>query len=160
MTNATVETEQTSELQQIERGLSTIVRWGNLPRVRERFTAVAGLALDRAGYQVLFRLEEGGPYRLSDLAVKVGIDLSTLSRQVHYLETAGLLRREAVEEDRRAVLLSVTEEGRDLNARIRAAKRSAITEMLAGWTPTEREELGRVLARLADEMVAFGCRER
>src|ERR1700704_690120 len=117
------------ELIEIERGLTTIVRWGNLPCVRERFAAVAGMALDRASYAVLFRLEEG-PARLSDLAQKVGVDISTLSRQVHHLEEAGLVGRAVVEEDRRAALLSVTNEGRDLVRRIRAAKRAAITEML------------------------------
>jgi DNA-binding MarR family transcriptional regulator len=146
-------------LAQIERALTKIVRWGNLPRVRERFTAVAGMSLDRASYAVLFRLEEG-PARLSDLAQKVGVDISTLSRQVHHLEAAGLVAKTVVEEDRRAAMLSATAEGRDLTQRIRAAKRAAITEMLEGWTPEEREELGRVLGRLADEMVAFGCRDR
>jgi DNA-binding MarR family transcriptional regulator len=148
------------ELMQIERGLSTIVRWGNLPRVRERFTAVAGMDLERASYAVLFRLEVEGPARLSDLAQRVGVDISTLSRQVHHLEAAGLVGRSVMEEDRRAALLSVTDEGRDFVHRIRAAKRAAITEMLEHWTPEERAELGRVLGRLANEMVAFGCRER
>ena len=149
-----------SELSDIERGFTTIVRWGNLPRVRDRFVTAAGMALDRASYGVLFRLEEGGPARLSDLAQRLGLDLSTASRQVHHLEVAGLVRRAVVEEDRRAALLSVTGEGRELVERIRQAKRAVITEMLAGWTQDEREELARVLTRLADEIVAFGCRER
>src|SRR5882672_645927 len=158
-TPTAVETEASPELTEIERGLTTIVRWGNLPRVREQFTAAAGMALDRAGYSVLFRLEEG-PARLSDLAQRVGVDISTLSRQVRHLEGAGLVGRSVMEEDRRAALLSVTDEGRDFVHRIRAAKRAAITEMLEHWTPEERAELGRVLGRLANEMVAFGCRER
>jgi DNA-binding MarR family transcriptional regulator len=156
---AGTDTDAAPELGQIERGLTTIVRWGNLPRVRERFTAVAGMALDRASYSVLFRLEEG-PARLSELAQKVGVDISTLSRQVHHLEASGLVGRTVVEEDRRAALLAVTDKGRDLVRRIRTAKRAAITEMLEGWTTEERAELGRLLGRLADEMVSFGCRER
>src|SRR5438132_9162712 len=156
----TADTEASPEMTQSERGLTTIVRWGNLPRVRERFTAAAaGMDLDRASYGVLFRLEEG-PARLSDLAQRVGVDISTLSRQVHHLEAAGLVGRSVMEEDRRAALLSVTDEGRDFVRRIRAAKRAAITEMLEHWTPEERAELGRALGRLANEMVAFGCRER
>src|SRR5947208_2779250 len=106
--------------------------------------AVAGMDLERASYSVLFRLEEG-PARLSDLAQRVGVDISTLSRQVHHLEAAGLVGRSVMEEDRRAALLSVTDEGRDFVHRIRAAKRAAITEMLEHWTPEERAELGRVL---------------
>jgi DNA-binding MarR family transcriptional regulator len=149
-----------SELSEIEHAFTTIVRWGNLPRVRERFVTAAGMALDRPSYSVLFRLEEGGPARLSDLAQRLGLDLSTTSRQVHHLEVAGLVQRAVVEEDRRAALLSLTDEGKELVGRIRQAKRAVITEILAGWTHDEREELARVLTRLADEIVAFGCRER
>jgi DNA-binding MarR family transcriptional regulator len=127
--------------------------------VRDHFVAAAGMVLDRPGYSVLFRLKEGGPTRLSDLAQRLGLDLSTTSRHVHHLEVAGLVQRAVVEEDRRAALLSLTDEGRDLVERVREAKRAVITEMLAGWTAGEREELGRVLTRLADEIVRFGCRE-
>jgi len=149
-----------SELSEIEHAFTTIVRWGNLPRVRERFVTAAGMALDRPSYSVLFRLEEGGPARLSDLAQRLGLDLSTTSRQVHHLEVAGLVQRAVVEEDRRAALLSLTDEGKELVGRIRQAKRAVITEILAGWTDDERKELARMLNRLADEIVAFGCRER
>jgi len=149
-----------SELSEIEHAFTTIVRWGNLPRVRERFVTAAGMALDRPSYSVLFRLEEGGPARLSDLAQRLGLDLSTTSRQVHHLEVAGLVQRAVVEEDRRAALLSLTDEGKELVGRIRQAKRAVITEMLADWTDDERKELARMLNRLADEIVAFGCRER
>src|SRR5438309_1670833 len=79
------------------------------------------------------------------LAQRVGVDISTLSRQVHHLEAAGLVGRSVMEEDRRAALLSVTDKGRDFVHRIRAAKRAALTEMLEHWSPEERAELGRVL---------------
>lgn len=149
-----------SPLQEIERGLTTIVRWGNLPKVRERFAGAAGVALDRSSYSLLFRLNECGPSRLSDLAQKVALDLSTASRQVHFLEASGLVQKETVEEDRRAALLSVTAKGHDLIERILTAKRAFITEILSDWTPEEQRSLGHMLTRLADAMVAFGCRER
>jgi DNA-binding MarR family transcriptional regulator len=147
-------------LPEIERAFSGIVRWGNLPRVRERFLSAAGMDLDRASYGVLIRLDEGGPIRLSDLAQRIGLDLSTASRQVHHLQIAGLVERVTVEEDRRAALLSTTAAGREMVERLRSAKRGVITEILAGWSPAERCELARVLARLADDIVAFGCQER
>lgn len=147
-------------LAEIERAFSGIVRWGNLPRVRERFLAAAGMDLDRASYSVLIRLDEGGPIRLSDLALRIGLDLSTASRQVHHLQVAGLVERVTVEEDRRAALLSTTAAGRDMVERLRSAKRGVITEILASWSPAERCELARVLSRLADDIVAFGCQER
>src|SRR5258708_34365707 len=89
------------ELTQIERGLSTIVRWGNLPRVRERFTAVAGTDLERASYAVLFRLEEW-PARLSALAPRAGVGLPTLRRQCHHLEAAAARFRTVEPEAQRA----------------------------------------------------------
>src|SRR5260370_2087782 len=85
-------TDASPELTQIERGLTTIVRWGNLPRVRERFTAVAGMDLERASDAVLFRLDEA-PARLSDLAPRGGGDVSALSRQGHHPDAARRARR-------------------------------------------------------------------
>lgn len=147
-------------LPEIERGLSTIVRWGNLPRVRDRYVAAAGMALDRSSYVFLVRLNERGPARLSELAQNLGIDLSTASRQVHHLQVAGLVQRTAVEEDRRAAVLSVTADGKAMVERILTARRCVITDLLEGWTPQQRQELARVLSHLADDMVAFGCQER
>jgi DNA-binding MarR family transcriptional regulator len=152
--------DQDAGLPEIERGLSTIVRWGNLPRVRERYIAAAGMALERSNYAFLVRLNEHGPARLSDLARLLGIDLSTASRQVHALEQAGLVKRNRVEEDRRAAMLSLTPSGRAMVERILSARRMVITEILEGWSPDQRTELARVLAHLADDIVAFGCQER
>src|SRR2546429_8036834 len=138
----TADTEASPEMTQIERGLTTIVRWGNLPRVRERFTAAAaGMDLDRASYGVLFRLEEG-PARLSDLAQRVGVDISTLSRQVHHLEAAGLVGRSVMEEDRRAALPSLPGGGRDVVPPIPGAQRPALTPMLGPPAPGGRARPG------------------
>lgn len=147
------------DLSTIERALTILRRWGNLPRIRERYEAVMGSTpIDKASYRLLVRLDEQGPARLSDLAERVGVDLSTASRQMHALEAAGFVAREAVEEDRRASLLRVTMSGKQMVERILDARRTVITELLAGWSPDERDELARVLGRLADDIVAFGCR--
>lgn len=152
--------DEDQDLPHIERGLSTIVRWGNLPRIRERYVAAAGIALERSGFACLVRLNEAGPLRLSDLARLLGIDLSTASRQVHALQEAGLVERTTVEEDRRAALLSLTAGGRATVERILSARRVVITEILEGWSAEQRRELARVLGHLADDIVAFGCQDR
>jgi DNA-binding MarR family transcriptional regulator len=146
------------QLAAIERGFSTLLRWGNLPRIRERFIAAGGVALDAGSYSILRRLDERGAMRLSELAQLVGLDLSTASRQVQHLQGTALVERVAVEEDRRASLLSLTDEGRGVLARSRVARRAVITELISGWSPAEREKLAWMLNRLADELVAFGCR--
>ena len=116
------------------------------------------MALDRSSFGVLVRLNEQ-PMRLSDLAHKVGLDLSTASRQIQHLASAGLVERAALPEDRRAYLLSTTTAGAEMVERILEARRHIITEMLEGWTPDEREELSRVLSHLAQEIVDFGCQD-
>ena len=104
--------EASPELTQIERGLTTIVRWGNLPRVRERFTAVAGMDLDRASYAVLFRLEEG-PARLAE-AVELVPDRAPQER----IDAGGRL----VEDDE----LRLVDQGtRELEAALHAARQPA-----------------------------------
>ncbi|HEU5003365.1 MAG TPA: MarR family transcriptional regulator [Actinomycetota bacterium] len=158
-TNYLAEAAHDSELSTIDRSLTILRRWGNLPRIRERYEAVMGnTPIDKASYRLLVRLDEQGPSRLSDLAERVGVDLSTASRQVHALQAAGFVAREAVEEDRRAALLRVTDAGKAMVGHILEARRTVITELLAGWTPEERDELARILGRLADDIVAYGCR--
>ena len=52
-----------------------------------------GESIDKAGYWLLVRVSENGPVRLSDLAEAVGLDLSTVSRQMGVLVSGGLITK-------------------------------------------------------------------
>jgi DNA-binding MarR family transcriptional regulator len=142
-----------SAIDEIERGLTMVVRRANLPRSHDRLMSRANLSLDKAAYAVLARLDDMGTASLSELAANMGVDTSTASRQVRDLERAELVRRDEHPGDRRVAVLTLTPAGVTILARLRDARREAIAELLAAWDEEDREQLGRLLGRLADDLL-------
>jgi DNA-binding MarR family transcriptional regulator len=78
----------------------------------ERELAAAGLP-PLGWYDVLTELDKaGGRLRIHELADAVVLSRSGLSRLLDRLESAGLLRREPYEGDRRGAYAAITAEGR------------------------------------------------
>jgi DNA-binding MarR family transcriptional regulator len=137
---------------EIEQALTRLVRRGAQPRVHERLAARAGVSLDRAAYAALCRVHEAGPLRLSELAGRMGVDVSTASRQVQQLERTGLVARIGDPADRRASLLELTPEGGRVLTRMREARHASLTQVLAGWSAKDRRMLATTLTRLVDDL--------
>jgi len=136
----------------IEQAMTRLVRMATQSRMKAYFAAQTGLALDRAAYAALAALAESGPMRLSDLAARVAVDVSTASRQVQQLQRAGLLDRVVDPDDRRASRLRLSGEGERVLALLRQARRALFERVLAGWTAAERRTFATLLARLADDL--------
>jgi len=101
---------------------------------------------------LLAHIDRLAPVRATDLAEHVGLDLSTVSRHLHGLEVAGLVRRSPDPDDRRAALLELSGTGRDLlehNVRVRTELLSRAT---AGWPDADTAELSRLLHRLTHDL--------
>ena len=113
-----------------------------------------GLDLDRSAYLLLGRIVAAGPTRLSALADSLSLDLSTISRQVHALEAAGLAGRTTETTDRRASLIAATERGLEIYHRNRAVQEAALRELLSDWTDAERNEFARLLTRFNDKIAS------
>jgi DNA-binding MarR family transcriptional regulator len=109
-----------------------------------------GLDLDRSAYLLLGRIVAAGPTRLSALAEGMCLDLSTISRQVHALEVAGLVGRTTESADRRASLIAATERGHAIYDRNRTVWLAAMRDLLADWTDAERNEFAHLLTRFND----------
>ncbi|MDJ0356518.1 MAG: MarR family transcriptional regulator [Actinomycetota bacterium] len=71
-------------------------------------------------YDVLFNLSRcpSGWLRLNELNDHVLLSQPSISRMVDRLERQGLVQRKTVEEDRRGVLIGLTDEGRKLQREI------------------------------------------
>lgn len=110
--------------------------------------------LERAAYAILGRLYDEGPSRLSPLAIVFGLDLSTVSRQVQALESAGFVRRTVDPSDRRASLIDLTAAGRDELLRVRRLRRAVVRELLADWPDEDQRTFAALLERFNDEFAA------
>ena len=67
--------------------------------------------LSPVAYSMLMALNESGSRRASDLVGLFSVDKGAVSRQVQSLLELGLIERAPDPEDRRAAILSITEEG-------------------------------------------------
>jgi DNA-binding transcriptional MerR regulator/DNA-binding MarR family transcriptional regulator len=104
--------------------------------------------LDGAAYGLLVLLDDAGPLRASDVVARLGLDKSTVSRQVANLAALGLVDRAADPDDGRAQVLTPSAEGAARLARIREARRARWEQDLAGWPASDVATLGELLGRL------------
>ncbi|WP_434620974.1 MarR family winged helix-turn-helix transcriptional regulator [Arthrobacter sp. A5] len=81
-----------------------------------------------------FIADGGGQSRASDIAARLGVGPSALSRQVAELEEHAMIKREPDPADGRAHLLSISDSGRSYLAEIQHRRASTVQQMLAGWS--------------------------
>jgi DNA-binding MarR family transcriptional regulator len=139
------------DLELVEEALTRIVRRARQRPAHDQLMAAAGLSMERAAFSVA-RLCEDGPVRLSDLAARLDVNVSTISRHVQQLERDGLLRRGDDPRDRRAAMLHLTPEGRSVLKRAWGAKRAALIRIFDGWEPHERHTFAELLSRFSHEL--------
>lgn len=115
---------------------------------RIHFTTSSGeVELDRSAYGILCRLVDEGPQRLGLLAQAFGLDPSTITRQVQALEQEHLVERRPDPTDRRASLLDLTDQGRQVLTETRARRRAWLEAALGDWDDHDHAEFGRLLER-------------
>lgn len=116
------------------------------------------LKLDRAGYLLLRTLDRIGPASINTLAAAVGLDASTVTRQVASMKVMGLVEREINPGDRRSCIISPTAAGRAVMRQVRRQRRTNLDAATRDWSEDDRTTLGRLLAKLNDSIVrATGC---
>jgi len=94
-------------------------------------------------FRVLVVLDGVGPSRMGDLAERIGVHPSTLSRTVDKLVGAGWLERASGAESRREVHVALTKRGHKLVDEITAQRRSGIVGVLEGLAPEDRAAVQR-----------------
>lgn len=92
--------------------------------------------------------EDGG--RVSDLAARLRIAARSATEVVDTLEERGLVERRPCPTDRRAVLVQVTDAGRDLATQVEQARKQAQLAMFDRLSESEREALAHLLRRLTE----------
>ncbi|QAY59181.1 MarR family transcriptional regulator [Microbacterium protaetiae] len=101
----------------------------------------------------LYTLVHSGPSRLTALAEAEHVTQPAMTQVVTRLEHAGLVARAADPHDGRAVIVEVTEAGRELNGARRRARAAVLDDLTAQLPPAARETLTAaipVLEQLVD----------
>lgn len=79
----------------------------------------------------------GEQCRVQNIAGRVHLSQSALSRLIGRLEKDGLVLRSVCAEDRRGVWVALTERGRALHTEVQPLQRDVLARMLATGTPAE-----------------------
>jgi DNA-binding MarR family transcriptional regulator len=104
--------------------------------------------LDGAAYGLLALLQDTGPLRASALVTRLGLDKSTVSRQVASLVDLGLVDRAPDPADGRAQVLTASAEGSARLSRIREVRRARWERDMSHWPQDDVTRLGELLGRL------------
>lgn len=114
-----------------------------------------GMSLTQA--LVLGTLRERGPQRVTDLAGIEGVRQPTCTALVNTLEAEGWVARRVDASDRRAVLVELTQSGREVLDGLTAARARILDRYLAGLSDEERAVLASAVPGLT-RLIELGVR--
>ncbi|MBC2907937.1 MarR family winged helix-turn-helix transcriptional regulator [Streptomyces cupreus] len=148
-----------AEVIEIERALTRITYLSTRARQHERLMALAGVPLDRAAVALLRQVADTEPLRPGELATRLGVEASHVTRTVQQLEKSGYLSRVPDPDDRRAQRIELTENGRRAVASVREAGARGMQLALADWKPEELRQLATLFHRMVDDFLAHAVDE-
>lgn len=106
------------------------------------------LGLTHAQWSPLLRLRLTGECSAATLVSELGLDAGAMSRLLDRLEAKGLVERSRCNHDRRVVMVSLTEAGREATAGVPEVLAEVFNAHLAGFSHTEWQSLISMLQRL------------
>jgi DNA-binding MarR family transcriptional regulator len=143
------------EVIEIERALTRITYLSTRARQHDRLMALAGVPLDRAAVALLRQVADSEPLRPGELANRLGVEASHVTRTVQQLQKTGYVTRVPDPDDRRAQRIELTEAGRAAIDRVRDAGARGMQLALADWSPQELEQLATLFHRMVDDFLAY-----
>lgn len=151
-----LDAERDAVLAEVEMQLALLLRRAD--GARRRSPDLEG-TLERSHYLVMRRLAERGPASISALADELGLDASTMTRQVLALQADGHVERGVDAHDARRAVVSATPTGLAMLDTTRRARTSFYGRVLADWTATDRERLASLMRRLNETLDADARRD-
>lgn len=125
-----------------------------MQRHTEIFFEAMDYGLTQPQFAALARLHMTGPCSQNELGRMVALDSATIVGVVSRLEARGLVFGTRSQEDRRRVIISLTDEGRTLIKNALASGMKANERTLAPLSPEEQEQLIGLLRKLVEDKPA------
>jgi DNA-binding MarR family transcriptional regulator len=113
--------------------------------------------LGTQGFTALAVLQVHGPQRISEVAQRLGVDLSVASRQIAALAAEGYVERREDDRDRRAQLVAVTRAGRRVLRESHRRMVAAFTRVLGSWPEEDVNALTGGLERLREDFARLAA---
>ncbi len=109
--------------------------------------------LDRSSYLLARTLASDGPASINGLAARLGLDATTVTRQVATMERSGLVSRHAHPSDGRVSVIELAPPGRRRMDEVRAAREARIGELVADWPVPDRTAFADLLERFNQSLL-------
>lgn len=148
-----------AEVAEIERALHRITYLSTRARQHERLMALAGVPLDRAAVALMRKMADTEPMRPGELAARMGVEASHVTRTVQQLQKSGHVTRVPDPDDRRAQRIELTDAGREAIVRVREAGVRGMQVALADWSPDDLRQLATLFHRMVDDFFAHSSDE-
>lgn len=103
--------------------------------------------MDRASYLIARTLDVTGPSSVNELARVLGLDGSTVTRQVATMEARSQVSRRPHPDDGRVWVISLTAAGRRAMAKIGSIRRERFAESLSAWSESDVDTFSTLLQR-------------
>ncbi|AZG46544.1 MarR family winged helix-turn-helix transcriptional regulator [Gordonia insulae] len=132
----------------LESELADIWRRGRI-QIRER-ARVIDPGLEPTCYPLLVLLSRHDAVPMSGLLAELGLEKSTLTRQIDSVVRLGLVERHPDPADARARLVALTDRGRTRFKEVTESALSEWRERLSRWDPADVQQLAELLRRLAE----------
>src|SRR6185312_13472894 len=139
---------------QVEGLLSRMSEMANNPRLLRRLLTLSGTSVQLSGWAIISNLHSHGQLRVSELADQLGLDQSTVSRQLKPLDAAGLITREAHDGDRRVAILSLSDKGTSAYEAVRQRTLDDVNWFMRNWSDADRAHFGELAEHFSDEIDA------
>jgi DNA-binding MarR family transcriptional regulator len=104
--------------------------------------------MEPAAYGLLTVIRREGPIRLTELATCIGVGKPSVSRQIAFLESIGLVSKEADPLDGRAQTIRLTPKGEEKMHQVQDARREVFRERLGEWPVEDLQTLAAYMAKL------------
>ena len=123
--------------------------------IRHKALAVAAMSpfgIHPGHKLILLELESAGPRTQAQLAAASGYEPPTITLSVQQLEAAGLVVRRSSPTDGRALIVELTDAGRVLLPKLKAAWRGVAEQTVAGLESTSVDDVTAMLEDLASSL--------
>jgi DNA-binding MarR family transcriptional regulator len=141
-----------SPAEQVQAAFTELMRWAHRGDVRRSLIGAAAQTLSTNDITLLRTIATRGPVRVSDLASWQGVDKSTVTPQARRLEERGLVARRGDPGDKRAVLLTATDVGRQTLQEMDKVGVRLFERALDGWSNSDRRAFAALMQRFVDEL--------